>query len=160
MPPQHVENTKEFWSESESKRANKHANKRIIYWLPFWNKVYVILLTYRICSWVNFLSHTSSEQSEFCHVNLNSRKVNRAENDFSPFTGYESLHNLPFFQSNIWQIGPDHNILTHKTLKITQDVLVRYSVITCDHCVIGLMFWKFGWIMSYDQLLFTAELSS
>jgi len=22
------------------KRANKHANKRMIYWAPFWNKVY------------------------------------------------------------------------------------------------------------------------
>ena len=41
MPRQHVENTKEFWSENEAKRANKHANKRIIYWPPFWNKVYV-----------------------------------------------------------------------------------------------------------------------
>ena len=40
MPRQHVENTKEFWSENEAKRANKHANKRIIYWPPFWNKVY------------------------------------------------------------------------------------------------------------------------
>ena len=43
MPRQHVENTKEFWSENEAKRANKHANKRIIYWPPFWNKVYVLL---------------------------------------------------------------------------------------------------------------------
>ena len=33
--------TQEFWSENEAKRANKHANKRIIYWPPFWNKVYV-----------------------------------------------------------------------------------------------------------------------
>ena len=40
MPRQHVENTKEFWSENEAKRANKHAHKRIIYWPPFWNKVY------------------------------------------------------------------------------------------------------------------------
>ena len=40
MPRQHVENTKEFWSENEAKRANKHTNKRIIYWPPFWNKVY------------------------------------------------------------------------------------------------------------------------
>ena len=40
MPRQHVENTKEFWSEKEAKRANKHANKRMIYWPPFWNKVY------------------------------------------------------------------------------------------------------------------------
>ena len=40
MPRQHVENTKEFSSENEAKRANKHANKRIIYWPPFWNKVY------------------------------------------------------------------------------------------------------------------------
>ena len=40
MPRQHVENRKEFWSENEAKRANKHANKRIIYWTPFWNKVY------------------------------------------------------------------------------------------------------------------------
>ena len=40
MPRQHVENTKEFWSENEAKRANKHANKRIIYRPPFWNKVY------------------------------------------------------------------------------------------------------------------------
>ena len=40
MPRQHVENTKEFSSENEAKRANKHANKRIIYWAPFWNKVY------------------------------------------------------------------------------------------------------------------------
>ena len=40
MPRQHVENTKEFGSENEAKRANKHANKRIIYWPPFWNKVY------------------------------------------------------------------------------------------------------------------------
>ena len=40
MPRQHVENTKEFCSENEAKRANKHANKRIIYWPPFWNKVY------------------------------------------------------------------------------------------------------------------------
>ena len=40
MPRQHVENTKEFWSENEAKRANKHANKGIIYWRPFWNKVY------------------------------------------------------------------------------------------------------------------------
>ena len=40
MPRQHVENTKEFWSENEAKRAKKHANKRIIYWPPFWNKVY------------------------------------------------------------------------------------------------------------------------
>ena len=38
MPRQHVENTKEFWSENEAKRAN--ANKRIIYWSPFLNKVY------------------------------------------------------------------------------------------------------------------------
>ena len=41
MPRQHVENTKEFCSENEAKRANKHANRRIIYWPPFWNKVYV-----------------------------------------------------------------------------------------------------------------------
>ena len=40
MPRQHLKNTKEFWSENEAKRANKHANKRIIYWPPFWNKVY------------------------------------------------------------------------------------------------------------------------
>ena len=40
MPRQHVENTKEFLSENEAKRANKHASKRIIYWPPFWNKVY------------------------------------------------------------------------------------------------------------------------
>ena len=40
MPRQHVENTKEFCSENEAKRANKHANRRIIYWPPFWNKVY------------------------------------------------------------------------------------------------------------------------
>ena len=40
MPRQHVENTKEFGSENEAKRANKHADKRIIYWPPFWNKVY------------------------------------------------------------------------------------------------------------------------
>ena len=40
MPRQHVENTKEFSSENEAKRANKHANRRIIYWPPFWNKVY------------------------------------------------------------------------------------------------------------------------
>ena len=40
MPRQHVENTKEFSSENEAKRANKHADKRIIYWPPFWNKVY------------------------------------------------------------------------------------------------------------------------
>ena len=43
MPRQHVENTKEFWSENEAKRANKHANKRIIYWPPFWNKVYTLV---------------------------------------------------------------------------------------------------------------------
>ena len=41
MPRQHVENTKEFCGENEAKRANKHANKRIIYWPQFWNKVYV-----------------------------------------------------------------------------------------------------------------------
>ena len=41
MPRQHVENTKEFWGENEAKRANKHADKRIIYWPPFWNKVYL-----------------------------------------------------------------------------------------------------------------------
>ena len=40
MPRQHVENTKEFWSENEATRANKHAHQRIIYWPPFWNKVY------------------------------------------------------------------------------------------------------------------------
>jgi len=40
MPRQHVENKKEFWSENEAKRANKHAHKRTIYWPPFWNKVY------------------------------------------------------------------------------------------------------------------------
>ena len=40
MPRQHVENTKEFCSENEAKRANKHANRRIIYLPPFWNKVY------------------------------------------------------------------------------------------------------------------------
>ena len=40
MPRQHVKNTKEFGGENEAKRANKHANKRIIYWPPFWNKVY------------------------------------------------------------------------------------------------------------------------
>ena len=40
MPRQHVENTKEFWNENEAKRANNHTNKRIIYWPPFWNKVY------------------------------------------------------------------------------------------------------------------------
>ena len=40
MPRQHVENTKEFRSENEAKRANKHANRRIIYLPPFWNKVY------------------------------------------------------------------------------------------------------------------------
>ena len=40
MPRQHVENTKDFWSENEAKRAHKHASKRIIYWPPFWNKVY------------------------------------------------------------------------------------------------------------------------
>ena len=40
MPRQHVEKTKGFWSENEAERANKHANKRIIYWPPFWNKVY------------------------------------------------------------------------------------------------------------------------
>ena len=40
MPRQHVENTKEFGSENEAKGANKHANKRIIYWPPFWNKMY------------------------------------------------------------------------------------------------------------------------
>ena len=40
MPRQHVENTKEFGSENEAKRANKHENKRIIYGPPFWNKVY------------------------------------------------------------------------------------------------------------------------
>ena len=44
MPRQHVENTKEFWSENEAKRANKHGNKRIIYWPPFWNKVYYQIL--------------------------------------------------------------------------------------------------------------------
>ena len=38
MPRQHVENTKEIWSENEAKKANKHANKRIIYWPPLWNK--------------------------------------------------------------------------------------------------------------------------
>ena len=42
MPRQPVENTKEFWNENEAKRANKHANKRIIYWPPFWNKVYAL----------------------------------------------------------------------------------------------------------------------
>mgnify|MGYP006973408935 CR=1 FL=1 len=42
MPRQHVENTKEFWSENEAKRTNKHANKRIFYWPPFWNKVYYV----------------------------------------------------------------------------------------------------------------------
>ena len=41
MPRQHVENTKEFCSENEAKRANKHANRRIISWPPFWNKVYM-----------------------------------------------------------------------------------------------------------------------
>ena len=41
MPRQHVENTKEFWNENEAKRVNKHTNKRIIYWPPFWNKVYI-----------------------------------------------------------------------------------------------------------------------
>ena len=33
------EKTKEFWSKNEATRAHKHATKRIIYWLPFWNKV-------------------------------------------------------------------------------------------------------------------------
>ena len=40
MPRQLVGNTKEFCGENEAKRANKHANKRIIYWPSFWNKVY------------------------------------------------------------------------------------------------------------------------
>ena len=44
MPRQHVENTKEFGSENEANRANKHANKRIIYWPPFWNKVYNVFI--------------------------------------------------------------------------------------------------------------------
>ena len=46
MPRQHVENTKEFCSENEAKRANKHANRRIIYWPPFWNKVYSVEFYY------------------------------------------------------------------------------------------------------------------
>ena len=29
-----------FKHVDEAKRANQHANKRIIYWPPFWNKVY------------------------------------------------------------------------------------------------------------------------
>ena len=29
-----------FIHDDEAKRANKHANKRIICWPPFWNKVY------------------------------------------------------------------------------------------------------------------------
>ena len=32
-------------SENEAKRADKHANKRIIYWPPFWNKVYMTAFT-------------------------------------------------------------------------------------------------------------------
>ena len=48
MPRQHVENTKEFSSENGAKRANKHANKRIIYWPPFWNKVYTLGSTVRV----------------------------------------------------------------------------------------------------------------
>ena len=47
MPRQHVENTKEFCGENEANRANKHANKRIIYWPPFWNKVYTNCLVLR-----------------------------------------------------------------------------------------------------------------
>ena len=31
----------EFTFESETIRANLHGNKRILKWLPFWNKVYV-----------------------------------------------------------------------------------------------------------------------
>ena len=52
MPRQHVENTKEFWSENEAKRANKHANKRIIYWPPFWNKVYTSTVAYIVTHFV------------------------------------------------------------------------------------------------------------
>ena len=37
--------TKEFWGENEAKSANEHANKRIIYWPPFWNKAYRLLLS-------------------------------------------------------------------------------------------------------------------
>ena len=29
-----------FIHADEAKRANEHAHKRIIYWSPFWNKVY------------------------------------------------------------------------------------------------------------------------
>ena len=52
MPRQHGENTKEFSNENEAKRANKHANKRIIYWPPFWNKVYNRLYAYAGCAGV------------------------------------------------------------------------------------------------------------
>ena len=34
-----LKKTEEFWSENKAKRANKHANKRIIYWPPFWNNI-------------------------------------------------------------------------------------------------------------------------
>ena len=40
MPRQHVLN-KRILKSKWGKRANKHANKRIIYWTPFWNKVNV-----------------------------------------------------------------------------------------------------------------------
>ena len=57
MPRQHVENTKEFWSENEAKRANKHANKGIIYWPPFWNKMYSVFYLPVDCltSWLTIL---------------------------------------------------------------------------------------------------------
>ena len=60
-----------FWREIEAKRANRHANKRIIFLPPFWNKVYNFVLfcwerserTMHI--WVPYLSW-GSDNSVLC----------------------------------------------------------------------------------------------
>ena len=70
MPRQHVENTKEFGSENEAKRANKHANKRIIYWPPFWNKVYGSMQ-------ISFLSYVKNTVTVYEKLNITKKELFR-----------------------------------------------------------------------------------
>ena len=51
------------------------------------------------------------------------------------------------------------NLLTDSTLKLTQDVLVRCSVVMFQsYCEVHQTFSKFGWTMSDGQLLIPAPL--
>ena len=109
MPRQHVENTKEFWSENEAKRANKHAKKRIIYWPPFWNKMYCLSSTNNFENHIHLFK--SSVQIHVLHLLT---CMEKGFNSIDRNQAFESHNNPHVFNE------------TRENLSLTKDSVSRY----------------------------------